>query len=272
MTDLPLYGYFSASGVAKTGLTPTVMVRQVNRATGAASLVVNGGSTVEVGDGWYRYLLANADLAVYDYPARMITADTTVDAKNVPCGWTDYVLSHAGQLAYLDALISSRLAAAGYTAPPAVSAVADAVWDESMAGHAGAGTAGAYLALTGRLGSGPITVAYPMLEDQTIVLYEGDDYTSALGRALAWEDADGAAWPDLTGATVELVMDGAGEYAATVVQPSGEGKRVECELTGAQTALMLGDRNVRYQVKATVGGGVVTLADGRAVIRRKVVG
>jgi hypothetical protein len=65
--------------------------------------------------------------------------------------------------AFLDAAVSSRLAAAGYTAPdnagiaangaaiaalndPTAAAVADAVWDEALAGHAGAGTAGAALA------------------------------------------------------------------------------------------------------------------------------
>lgn len=51
----------------------------------------------------------------------------------------------AGYLDYLDAAISSRLAAAGYTAPPSAADNADAVWGEALAGHAGAGSAGAAL-------------------------------------------------------------------------------------------------------------------------------
>ncbi len=43
---------------------------------------------------------------------------------------------------FIDATISSRLASAGYTTPPSVGAIADQVWDESLAGHVTAGSAG----------------------------------------------------------------------------------------------------------------------------------
>jgi hypothetical protein len=52
------------------------------------------------------------------------------------------------RLANLDATVSSRLATAGYTAPPSAAANADAVWDEALAGHAAAGSMGE---LEGRL-------------------------------------------------------------------------------------------------------------------------
>lgn len=49
------------------------------------------------------------------------------------------------RLANLDAAVSTRLATAGYTAPPTVGAIADGVWDEGLAGHLTAGSAGAAL-------------------------------------------------------------------------------------------------------------------------------
>ena len=56
------------------------------------------------------------------------------------------------RLANLDATVSSRLSTAGYTAPPAAAAVADAVWDEATAGHATAGSTGAALTAAGNAG------------------------------------------------------------------------------------------------------------------------
>lgn len=46
------------------------------------------------------------------------------------------------ELGRIDTSISSRLAASGYTAPPSVVAIADAVWDELLAGHVTSGSAG----------------------------------------------------------------------------------------------------------------------------------
>lgn len=54
----------------------------------------------------------------------------------------------ATELARVDATISSRNA----TAPPAADTIADAVWDEALAAHATAGTAGAQLTAAGAAG------------------------------------------------------------------------------------------------------------------------
>ena len=64
------------------------------------------------------------------------------------------------RLAHLDADVSSRLAGASYTAPPSASTVAGAVWDESLAGHATAGSAGATLSAAGSAGD-PWATALP---------------------------------------------------------------------------------------------------------------
>lgn len=55
----------------------------------------------------------------------------------------------------INATISSRLATSGYTAPPSVGAIADQVWDEALAGHAGAGSTGEALDAAATGGSAP---------------------------------------------------------------------------------------------------------------------
>lgn len=64
------------------------------------------------------------------------------------------------RIANLDATVSSRLATAGYTVPPTAAANADAVWDELIAGHLGAGSTGAALNVAGAVGD-PWTTPLP---------------------------------------------------------------------------------------------------------------
>lgn len=60
----------------------------------------------------------------------------------------------------INATISSRLATAGYTAPPTVGQVADQVWDEALAGHLAAGSTGEALNAAGAAGD-PWTTQLP---------------------------------------------------------------------------------------------------------------
>lgn len=60
----------------------------------------------------------------------------------------------------IDAAISSRLATAGYTAPPSAADNADAVWNEAIADHLGAGSTGAALNAAGSAGD-PWTTPLP---------------------------------------------------------------------------------------------------------------
>lgn len=53
--------------------------------------------------------------------------------------------SNSAKLANLDATVSSRLASASYTSPPAAADVADAVWNETLADHLTAGSTGSGL-------------------------------------------------------------------------------------------------------------------------------
>lgn len=146
--------YYTEAKVGKTGLTVTVDVWKITQA-GSASEIITGGSATEVGDGLYIYLLTSGNTAdVGDYVAIGKTATTTVDLRNIPSFWP----VGRGGIENLDGLISTRaldstvMKAANYTAPPTAADNADAVWDEALAGHAGAGTAGAALSASGAAG------------------------------------------------------------------------------------------------------------------------
>jgi hypothetical protein len=67
--------------------------------------------------------------------------------------------ANSTKLANLDAAVSTRLSAAGYTAPPTVGQVADAVWDEALSGHVGAGSAGSALSTASSGGVDPAVLA-----------------------------------------------------------------------------------------------------------------
>jgi len=136
--SLPVYVQYisTADGTSKDGLTVTVDVHEVNKTT-LAQTETAGIACTGLGDGFYGYVIPNANPAVYDYLCNFKTADTTVTQKHSGAFRWDAAETWAIQLAMLDALITSRLAAASYTAPPTVAAIADAVLDEASAGHTG---------------------------------------------------------------------------------------------------------------------------------------
>jgi hypothetical protein len=69
----------------------------------------------------------------------------------------------------------------------------------------------------------------------------GDDYKAADGRALDWTNSAGT-WPDLTAATIRFLYSAnglaAGNFAGSVVTPTGAGQRVRLELNAGQTGGM----------------------------------
>lgn len=135
----------------------------------------------------------------------------------------------ATELARVDAAISTRLASAGYTAPPSIAEIVDATFDELLAGHAIPASAGAALSAAGGaadpllnavpgayaagtagyiLGNLPdrtVNVVAPILTGQDLEFNHGYDYLAADGRS---EDVTVSTWPTLTGATVVLKFGG----------------------------------------------------------------
>lgn len=123
MADLIFYAHYIASKVGKTGLTPTIDVHRITRATGATVEIVTADAMTEVGDGAYLYRTGSADLTTFDYVAIAKTTDATVDQQHLACMWTLWslsawdvassalsVLGSIGKLItdYLDTTVSSR--------------------------------------------------------------------------------------------------------------------------------------------------------------------
>lgn len=292
MTDVIFYGVFVASKIGKTGLTVTVDVDRIERATGTRTALVTAGNAVEGRNGFYLYPLSGADLQTYDYLTTFKTADGTVDQQHVHALWSSFPVAYAVELARLDATISSRLAAASYSAPPSAAAVADQVWEELTADHQAAGSTGKQLtdngvvddpllhavpgsyasgtagAALGRIGSGEITTVSPVATDGDVELYQGDDYLAEDGRALSWTDLDGN-WPNLAGGTVVLRVSGYADFAGSIVNGGGAQQGIQVELEAADTAAVAPGKYRMQIIAAQADGDVITLVEGYFTCKRK---
>lgn len=161
-------------------------------------------------------------------------ADNAIGALELAAGAASEIATAvraelATELARVDAAISTRLATAGYTAPPSIAEIVDATFDELLAGHAIPASAGAALSAAGGaadpllnavpgayaagtagyiLGNLPdrtVNVVAPILTGQDLEFNHGYDYLAADGRS---EDVTVSTWPTLTGATVVLKFGG----------------------------------------------------------------
>lgn len=210
-------------------------------------------------------------------------------------------LATAGYTAPLDASGTQTAAAAALTAydaatgadvaaisVPSAATVADAVWDEALSGHATAGTAGALLTASGAasdpllnlvpgayasgtagyiLGSinpAQVTVTSPVATDGTsITVVRGDDYLNTDGRAITFT---GSTWPDISGGSVDLVVDVSGtatRYSATI---TGAGS-CYVELTTTDTTALNPKKTYGYDLEATLSNAsIVTLVQGRLLV------
>jgi hypothetical protein len=141
--------------------------------TAATNITSTGGTTVpQTGDSFARLgapvgASISADVAAVKTQTGAIETDTQDIQTRLPAalvsgrmssdavaisGSTAAADAVEANIANLDVAVSSRLAAAGYTAPPTVAAMADGVWDEQLAGHAAVGSAGAALTAAGSAG------------------------------------------------------------------------------------------------------------------------
>ena len=291
MTAIPLYAFFenSTSKLGETGLTPAFYIYQVNKATLASTLAVNGLAGTEIARGLYAYVYANGDPKTYDYIGTAETASSAVVSKSVSAIRWDGGEAWATELARMDVAVGSRLATAGYTAPLSSGQTAVAVLDALGADHDLAGTIGESINLIlglsgaadpllnavpgsyaqgtggwalGRIGTGTINVTLPVAADGAVTVFQGDDYSASDGRALDWTDTDGV-WPsDLTGATISVKIAGIASLAGSVVTPTGANKKVRLQLTAVQTTVLRASTRP-MQVIATLApsGRTATLVD-----------
>jgi hypothetical protein len=330
---LVFLAFYTAAKLGKTGLTITCTVRKASD----GSAVVTGQAAIEVGDGFYKYTLApGSNTAEEMLVARFTTADTTVDQRDIPALWCiqkagvenlDAAISSrptaaavadqvwdetaadhdaAGSMGQrannVDVDVSTRLAAASYTAPPSDvtiatavwdrltaalsvansigkrladnidalissratnAAAADAVWDEAVADHVAVGSTGARLNLIGS--ATLIQVAAPVSAEGDVEIVAGDDYFDADARSLEWTEPSSGAWPVLTGATIKFTIQTL-TVTGVVVTATGT-KKVRAELTAAQTATLLAIVSP-YDVQANLTNGhKVTLVLGQATVR-----
>jgi len=96
MSTLCFYArYEDAAGDGVNGIAVTWDIEQITRSTGARVALVTGGATsIIIGRrGLYGYLLAGADLTLYDYVATAITASATPTVHEVAALWTLWSLS-----------------------------------------------------------------------------------------------------------------------------------------------------------------------------------
>lgn len=192
---------------------------------------------------------------------------------------------------YLDAAITSRLAASGYTAPPSAATVAASVWsavsrtltafgfeveatvdEEALAAAVVAAIseegvvdeAAVAAAVVTALAALTITVQSPVASSGTITIYQGDDYVAAEGTSIAVTVAVSGA-PILTGATIRLKLDEA-TWTATACTSDGTDWTITFEPDATATAaLSAGTRP--YELEATLASGSVrTLSRGVFVV------
>ena len=152
-TSVKFLAFFTASKTGKTGLTVTIDIYDPS-----GTQIVTGGSATAIGGGLYAYTLSTNNSAEGEYAAIFKTTDSTVDSQHIPSLWVlgragvenldttvssrstltaaqvnseaDSALSDVGLTATItgriDQAISTRLAAADYTAPtsaPTVTAI-----------------------------------------------------------------------------------------------------------------------------------------------------
>ena len=115
-TSVKFLAFYTASKQGSTGLTVTVDVYDP-----AGTKIVDAGSASELAGGLYTYTLSSSNSSAGEYVAIFKTADASVDSQHVPSLWS---LGRAG-VENLDASVSSRLAAADYTAPTAAPSVTE---------------------------------------------------------------------------------------------------------------------------------------------------
>lgn len=196
---------YIASKAGATGLTVTCDVDEYNIDSATVdNAFLTAQSMTAVRNGIYRLFFDGDDTKLYTATAK--TSDSSVDQQHIAA-----VIVRLDRVNNADVTTSSRLASASYTAPldasdtqaasaaalaaydaataadvsaisvPSAADNADAVWDEALAGHATAGSAGAALSAAGG-------AANPLLEEVP------GDYPNgtggyALGRLMAISNA-----------------------------------------------------------------------------------
>lgn len=143
----------------ETGVLSTaVTIKYAGPGASSKTTVADKSSWAELGEGEYKftftaaqigategiftYTVAAAGILIYYGAARIKDFNALVQAALTALGYTS---GRAPNLDNLDATVSSRASQASVDALPSAADIADAVWDEAIAGHLTAGSTGAAL-------------------------------------------------------------------------------------------------------------------------------
>lgn len=224
-----------------------------------------------------------------------VTAGVTLAASAVQAIWdaATSALSAVGSIGKwlldkLDVVLSTRLATAGYTAPPTAAENADATLDELLSGHVIPGSAGAALSAAGgaadpltnavpgsyaagsagaalaRIANEPIsvTITSPVTSDGDFEMIVGDDWAVSESRQF---DFALVGIVDLTGATVTWYTNLGGVTASkamTIVTNTATTATVRLTLTASESAAWR-TGIWPFGIRAILANGhVVTLVSG----------
>jgi hypothetical protein len=179
------------------------------------------------------------------------TADVATLATTVGAAGAGLTALGDTRLANLDAAVSTRLAASSYAAAPSAADVADAVWDELLADHTDAGSAGAGLAAAGSAGDPWSTVLPGSYGASTAGQIIGDTLGGATGTVVYTE---GATLDDLLEELADAHGDGSwegssagsgtGSYTDTITDADSnplDGVRVQLSTDSAGTNVVYED-------------------------------
>jgi len=233
-----------------TGLSLTITAGKSGAAFGSIS-----PSVTERGNGWYTLSLTTSHTDTLGDLAFHITA-ALADPSDFVCHVVAFDFADAVSLGLsrIDAAITSRATPADI---PSVSAIADQVWDELIAGHAVSGSTGATLsaikAKTDTIGSLSVSVTSPVATDGTISIVPGDDYFAADGRSIDIA-VTGASYTlvGATGISLAIRLKRSSLTLLTLTGSAISSTTLRFEPTAAQTALLADDTVYDYQVQATI--------------------
>ena len=188
--------------------------------------------------------------------------------------------------------------------PPSAATVADAVWDEALAGHTGVGTAGAQLAAAGAAGdpwstelpgdyaagtagnilgaqllaalaAAEVTVTSPVATDGSLTIYQGDGYLAAKNRQITFAVVDASHYLNLDDATCEVQLRlMQATWTPESVTQTEAGYTIVFEPTFAETAALTALRQ-QYQLRAVYATDgtqtdEATLATGTATLTKEI--
>ncbi len=123
-----------------------------------------------------------------------------------------------------------------------------------------------------RIGSGQITTTSIVAQNGDFAIFIGDAYKAEDGRGIGWTDVS-AGWPDLTGATVMLVITAPGGTLlsvgpGTISSPGTSHQGVSFDITSTQTEALLAGFFAFHVQAVLADGDSARIVVGQVTVRQ----